>query len=137
MIPYYSLIVLAYNNWEFTNQCLATLLENLETAQLEKGVEIIVVDNGSNKETIQHLKRFHSKHKHHPAQIHYNRLQENLGYPSGINEGLKQSRGEIIGVLNNDLVFPKNWLKPLAGLLESNAQIGFAAPCAQKRQGTA
>jgi GT2 family glycosyltransferase len=128
MIPYYSLIVLAYNNWEFTKQCLTTLLESLDVVQLAKGVEIIVVDNGSKDETNQQMKRFRSKHKNHTAQLRYVRLKENLGYPSGINEGLKESKGEIIGVLNNDLLFPQNWLSPLAGLLESNPQIGFAAP---------
>jgi GT2 family glycosyltransferase len=128
MIPYYSLIVLAYNNWKFTNQCLSTLLESLDEAHIEKGVEIIVVDNGSNQATKQQMSRFGKKHKNHKAKLQFVMLKENLGYPSGMNIGFEHSKGEIIAVLNNDLLFPKNWLNPLVQLLELQPKIGFAAP---------
>ena len=43
MNPYYSLIVLAYNNWTFTKQCLLSILESLEEAHIRRGVEIILI----------------------------------------------------------------------------------------------
>lgn len=55
-------------------------------------------------------------------------LEVNLGYPSGVNVGLAHCRGEIIGVLNNDLVFPRSWLTALIHTLEADESIGFVAP---------
>jgi GT2 family glycosyltransferase len=128
MIPYYSLIVLAYNNWAFTKQCLISLIESLEEAHIQKGVEIIVVDNGSNMETKKQMNDFGKKYITHPVKLEFVMLEENLGYPSGINIGIGHSEGEIIAVLNNDLLFPPKWLSPLVDVLESNPLIGFAAP---------
>ena len=96
MNPYYSLIVLAYNNWTFTKQCLLSILESLEEAHIIRGVEIILVDNGSNKETQQQMNAFCKKHKHKAVKLELLILKENLGYPSGINHGIEHSKGQIM-----------------------------------------
>lgn len=41
MVPEFSLIILAYNNWAFTKQCLVSLIDSLEQRYVNKGVEII------------------------------------------------------------------------------------------------
>jgi GT2 family glycosyltransferase len=128
MPPYYSLIVLAYNNWNFTEMCLISLLNNLEENQLVSGVEIILVDNGSNMEAKQQMNTFHKNHNHSNVTLRIVSLKENLGYPSGINCGLAHSNGQIMAVLNNDLIFPPNWFSPIVDLLESDRSVGFAAP---------
>jgi GT2 family glycosyltransferase len=128
MIPYYSLIVLAYNNWAFTEQCLVSILESLEEAQIQQGVEIIVVDNGSNRETTKQMNAFRKKNKNDAVALEFVMLKENLGYPSGINIGIGHSKGAVIAVLNNDLLFPPKWLSPLVHVLEADPLIGFAAP---------
>ncbi|QGQ95345.1 glycosyltransferase [Paenibacillus psychroresistens] len=128
MIPYYSLIILSYNNWAFTKQCLISILESLEEAQIHQGIELVVVDNGSNRETVKQLNAFNKKYKNHPVQLELVLLNENLGYPTGINIGIGHCRGTIIAVLNNDLLFPPNWLAPLVQALEADPKLGFAAP---------
>jgi GT2 family glycosyltransferase len=128
MIPYYSLIVLSYNNWAFTKQCLISLLGSIEDAHIQKGIEIIIVDNGSNSETVKQMDVFSKKYKNHAVQLEFVLLKENLGYPSGINIGIGRSKGAIIAVLNNDLLFPPNWLSPIVQVLEADPRIGFAAP---------
>ncbi|MDB5054730.1 MAG: glycosyl transferase family 2 [Bacilli bacterium] len=128
MHPYISLIILSYNNWHLTNACLNTLCDSFEEPHLDQEIEIIIVDNGSNDETRQAIKEW-SKIRSFPGiQLRLVMLEENLGYPSGINVGLAHCQGSIIGVLNNDLVFPRGWLSPLVNLLETDKLIGFAAP---------
>ena len=41
---------------------------------------------------------------------------------------LAQCRGQIITILNNDLVFPTNWFDGIVNTLESNSSIGVAVP---------
>ena len=52
---------------------------------------------------------------------------ENLGYPVGINCGLEHCKGEIITILNNDLVFPENWFDGLVKTIENDSTIGAVA----------
>jgi GT2 family glycosyltransferase len=128
VIPYFSFIILSYNNWGFTHTCLTTLLDSLEPDYVSRGIEIIVVDNGSDIVTRQLLAQFELASMHPGITLHIVQLEENAGYPSGVNIGLSHCRGELIGVLNNDLVFPKGWLPPLVQTLETDKRVGFAAP---------
>ncbi len=158
MIPTISLIVLSYNNWAFTDSCLTTLMRSFDESLLERGIEVIVVDNGSTKETRQSIEEFAKEfagefveesaryatrsgklsggaseelagpHTSGRVQLRMVMLEENLGYPCGINAGLEHCRGSFIGVLNNDLVFPFGWLTSLIQLLETDKLVGFAAP---------
>jgi GT2 family glycosyltransferase len=44
-----------------------------------------------------------------------------LGYAKANNKVLELARGQVIGLLNNDLVFEPNWLEPMLNILESPA----------------
>jgi GT2 family glycosyltransferase len=128
VVPYYSFVILAYNNWELTHKCLITLLQSFQEAHRLKGIEIIVIDNGSNETTTHNMQQFVKNIASENVNLYCVLLPVNLGYPSGINKGLGLCKGTIIGVLNNDLIFPKMWLDPLVALLEADPEYGFAAP---------
>lgn len=127
LLPYFSFIFLCFNSWNFSEQAITTLIGSLNPTYFERGVEIIAVNNGSTDETALGLLKLRNKYK---EQIQFNiiHLDENLGYPAGINCGLEQCKGEIITVLNNDLIFPKNWFDGLLKTLENDSTIGVAAP---------
>ncbi|MCT4686671.1 glycosyltransferase family 2 protein [Vallitalea sp.] len=127
-MPYYSFIILCHNNNELTKQAIETLINSLEITFIDRGIEIIVVDNGSIDSTELVVKNIISSNTKQKIEIIYIRLIENRGYPVGINIGLSHCRGEIIGVLNNDLIFPVNWFNGLVEVLENNQIIGVAAP---------
>jgi GT2 family glycosyltransferase len=128
VVPYYSFVILAYNNWELTHKCLITLLQSFNDAHRVKRIEIIIVDNGSNETTKYNMQQFVKSAACDNISLHCVLLPINLGYPSGINKGLGFCKGTIIGVLNNDLIFPRMWLDPLVALLEADPIYGFAAP---------
>ncbi|MFH0776824.1 MAG: glycosyltransferase [Patescibacteria group bacterium] len=54
---------------------------------------------------------------------------ENLGYPRGINSAVQKSSGEILAIVNPDLICPdENSLAKLVAKIESDAKIGVLAP---------
>ena len=126
-MPYYSFVMLCYNKWELTKQAITTLVESLSLSHKNKEMELIIVNNGSSDETkegIEQIKKLYS-HEIEVVPVH---LKENMGYPVGANMGLAQCRGQIITILNNDLVFPDNWFNGIVNTLESDNSIGVAVP---------
>ncbi len=71
-----SLIVLAWNSWALTRQCLETLAETDLT-----NAEVLVVDNGSTDETPERLAAF--------PWVRVLRLAENVGFVRGNNAGIE------------------------------------------------
>ena len=126
-MAYYSFVMLCYNKWELTKQAITTLVESLSSSHKNKGVELIIVNNGSTDETkagIEQIKKLYS-HEIEVVPVH---LKENMGYPVGVNMGLEHYKGEIITIVNNDLVFPENWFDGIVNTLASDPLIGVAAP---------
>lgn len=108
-----TLLVLAWNRWDLTERCLATLLAtDLENA------EILVVDNGSTDETPERLAEI--------PGIRVLRLPKNLGFVRGNNAGLAEADPDSdIVLLNNDLIFTqRDWLARLRAAAASDPAIG-------------
>ncbi len=108
-----TLLVLAWNRWDLTERCLATLLQtDLENA------EVLVVDNGSTDETPERLAQI--------TGIRVLRLEKNLGFVRGNNAGLEQTDPESdVVLLNNDLIFTqRDWLARLRAAAASEPKIG-------------
>lgn len=127
MKPYYSFMMLCYNNWHLTKQSITTLIESLSGNHKDKGIELIILNNGSSDVTqagIEEVKKLHQ----HEIEIKPVHLPENMGYPVGVNMGLAHCMGEIVTILNNDLVFPEKWFDGIVSTLESDKSIGVAAP---------
>ena len=128
MKPYLSFVVLTHNNWTLTRQAIWTLVDSLNDSITREGVEILIVDNGSTDETVAEASEIIAKQNFQDVKVRLVRLEHNMGYPVGINMGLMHTRGDIIGVLNNDLEFPPGWLDPLLEVLEQDKTVGFVAP---------
>ena len=109
-----SLVVLNWNGRAQLERCLPSL-EALDYPNYE----IILVDNGSSDDSVAFVReRF-------PA-IRIIENGENLGYPKGINVGLRAAEGEIIVPLNNDIVARPDFLRKLAAAMEADGQVGIA-----------
>ena len=75
------------------------ILEKTKDVFIKNNIELIIVNNGSTDNTHKILKEIISNNPH--AKYIY--LKNNLGYGGGIIEGLKASKGEIIGWTHADL----------------------------------
>lgn len=86
--------------------------------------ELVIVDNGSTDGTVEFLKYFEKCHDN--VRVIYN--SENLGYSKGCNQGIRVAQGDIIGLLNNDILFSSDWMKQIVDFLEKEPNVGFVSP---------
>lgn len=108
-----SIIVPAYNQWEFTYNCIKQIIDN--TADVP--YEVILADDVSSDET--------KEAERYIDNLRVSRNAENLGFVRNCNAAAKLCRGQYILFLNNDTSVQADWLMPLVDLLESDDRIGM------------
>ncbi len=106
-----SIIVPAFNKWQYTFKCLMKLLENTQ------GVphETIVVDNASSDETPLAMPQLQG--------IRYHRNETNLGFAKACNQGAQLARGQYLLFLNNDTEPQPGWLPPMVRCLDTDPAV--------------
>lgn len=118
--PLISVVVLTYNNLDYTKQCL----QSLEAHTDYDDVEIIVVDNASSDGSPAYLAEW--------AQADSRRTfianEQNLGFSAGNNVGLRIARGDYLVVLNNDTYVTPGWIRTLRNQLRRHPRAGLAGP---------
>jgi GT2 family glycosyltransferase len=92
-----SVIIINYNTFEYTCNCIQSLIDKT------KGVdyEIILVDNASSECDPDLFKEKF-------PQIILIKNHENSGFAAGNNLGIKNAKGEFILLLNSDTIFIEN-----------------------------
>ncbi|MDD3138675.1 MAG: glycosyltransferase [Lachnospiraceae bacterium] len=111
-----SMVILSYNKMDYTRGCL----ESIRSYTKNVSYEIIVIDNGSDDDTIQYLK------EQKDIQLVLNEV--NKGFAGGCNQGIQAAKGKYILLLNNDTIVTKNWLFNMVSLLENNDDIAMTGP---------
>ena len=115
--PKISVIVLTYNNLEFTRACL----HSLEVNTAYPDWELVLVDNASTDGSREFLADYASGH----ARAKLIQNDENLGFAAGNNRGLEASEGEYLVILNNDTYVTPGWLTDLVRHLRRDAGLGL------------
>ncbi len=114
-----SIIILGYNQLELTKSCLDSIARF--TAE---PYEIIIVDNGSNNETIEFFQQYKANGDN--IQVIFN--GENRGYAAGNNQGLSLAKGEYVLLLNNDTVVTYGWLTRMLAIFKNHPEVGLVGP---------
>jgi len=104
-------------NWNGANY-LPTCLDSLRH-QSYSNFEVIVVDNGSTDASLELLARDY-------PEVKAVALPENRGFAGGVNAGIREARGEIVVVFNNDAEADARWLEELAKALARHPEAGMA-----------
>src|SRR5437899_10482713 len=112
-MPRVSLVIAVYNQLHYTRQCLESIARNTELPY-----ELILVDNGSTDGTREFLSNFKDK-------VITN--ETNLGCAKAWNQGVRASEGDVIGILNNDIVVTPGWLAALLRFMEETGH-GIVSP---------
>ena len=115
-----SVIILCFNQLEYTKQCIESVFQNTCC----NSYEVIVVSNGSTDGTIEYLESLRCKH----ANIKIINNTENLGFSKGMNIGAKNANGKYIILLNNDTIVGEGWDFELIKTLESDDNIFAVTP---------
>lgn len=111
-----SIVILSYNKAEYTRECL----ESIRKYTSNVPYEIIVIDNGSEQNTIVFLQE--------QTDIKLVLNLDNKGFAGGCNQGIQLSQGEYILLLNNDTVVTPNWLFNMVQLLKRNSALDMTGP---------
>lgn len=112
-----SLITVNYNQPDTTLQ----LLHSAKKYIRYRNIEIIVVDNGSQKDPTAWLSQ-----QYPDAKII--RSEKNLGFAGGNNIGIKEAKGDYLFFVNNDTEFFEDVITALAKVLDNDAEIGVVSP---------
>jgi GT2 family glycosyltransferase len=116
MRPKVAIVVLNWNGYEYTKECIASL-ERITYPNYE----IIIVDNGSTDGSPQRLAGEFSRHK-----VILN--EANLGFARGCNIGLRHALAgdaDYLLLVNNDSIVEKGFLEPAVDALEADPAIGL------------
>ena len=110
-MPKVSIVIPCYNNTEYLTECIASA-----NAQLYENKEIIVVDDGSNKDTKELIDKLR-------PEIDMLVIQENLGAGAARNAGISMAKGEFILNLDSDDYFEPEFCDKAVEILEKNQNI--------------
>lgn len=92
-----SVIIVTWNSEKFIQNCLDSIF--VSGGDLRH--EIIVVDNDSSDKTAKIIQEFYPK-------VNLIANKENLGYAKANNQGIEESQGEYVLLLNPDTQFLEN-----------------------------
>jgi GT2 family glycosyltransferase/predicted Zn-dependent protease len=114
-----SIIILTFNQLKYTKECLKSIRKYTPEPH-----EIIFVDNGSTDGTVKYLKTLIKENKNYKLIEN----KENLGFAKGCNQGISNSSGEYLLLLNNDVIVTEHWLSDMLSCLKSSPEIGIVGP---------
>lgn len=117
--PRVSVIVLNWNSYEVTRECLLSL-RKLDYANRE----VVVVDNGSADSSPEKLAQ-------NFPEVRLIRNAKNLGFAAGNNVAMREAleRGaDYLLLLNNDTVVAPDFLRALVRIAEGDPSVGMLNP---------
>ncbi|MFZ2493082.1 MAG: glycosyltransferase family 2 protein [Thermoanaerobaculia bacterium] len=117
--PLVSIHVIAYGNAVMTQLCVESLLRLTDYPNYE----VIVVDNASQDGTADLLVPLTGD-----PRLRLVVRETNAGFPAACNEAIAGSRGEVICILNNDVVVTPHWLSDLVAHLQLAHDVGMVGP---------
>ncbi len=123
MEPKVFIIILNWNGWKDTIECLESL-KKIDYLNYQ----IVLVDNGSTDESVLRLKIFCSGHN---EDLIFLENQNNLGFAGGNNVGIKyalENQADYILLLNNDTTVKQDFLTQLIKAAKSDKKIGMLGP---------
>jgi len=118
--PLVSVVVVTYGGLELTKACLDSLLHGETWPRLE----VLVVDNASTDGTPEYLRNLVLA----DPRVRCILNPENRGFAAANNQGVREARGEVVVLLNNDTVVPPGLMGRLVAHLRRDRTIGLLCP---------
>jgi len=119
-----SIVIVNYNVKNLLKKCL----ESIFKYQKDIDFEVIVVDNNSMDHSQKMLK------KDFP-QIKLIENKRNLGFSRACNQGIKESHGRYILLLNPDTELTPGGFKKMIDFMESKPEVGICGPKMINKEG--
>jgi GT2 family glycosyltransferase len=110
-IPEVSIIIINYNAGPYLKQCLQSVWEQTFT-----DYETIVVDNASADNSLSTVAE--------DKRLTIIRNNQNLGFATAQNQGMRLARGRYLMPLNFDIILAPTFLQEMVAAIEQSEQIG-------------
>ncbi|MBP3886687.1 MAG: glycosyltransferase family 2 protein [Cellulosilyticum sp.] len=106
-----SIVIPNYNGMNYLKSCIESLRiqDNLE-------FETIIIDNASQDSDYKWVKEEY-------PDIIWKKLNQNYGFSSAVNEGIKMAKGEYVLLLNNDTVLEADFVSQMVKAIERDKRI--------------
>ncbi len=108
-----SVIIVSWNVKDFLKKCLTSIFLFIK----EVDYEIILVDNASTDGSVEMVQKEFPK-----VKLIVNK--KNFGFAQANNQGIKESKGKYLLILNPDTEFIDDRIKELIDFLERNSVVG-------------
>lgn len=103
-----SIVVPNYNGEEILKKNLPVLLKAVENFR-ENKIEVVIADDSSEDGSVQLIEEFIKNNKN----LKLVKSEKNKGFSTNVNKGVRASSGEIIILLNTDVIANNTFLNPL------------------------
>lgn len=111
--PKVSIIIPVYNQFEYTYNCVASIVKNSGDVSYE-----LIIANDCSADLTTQIDRI-------LLGLRCVTNEKNLRFLLNCNNAAKYARGEYVLFLNNDTQVMENWLAPLVSLMESGDRVGM------------
>lgn len=112
-----SIIIINHKTPEFLRLCLQSIFNS----KISLPHEVIVVDSETSRITQDVIFEEFPSVKLIPTKI-------NTGFAKGVNEGIKNSKGEFILIINPDIIITGDSVKKLIEFLKDDPKVGLIGP---------
>jgi len=112
-------VIVSWNTRALLRECVASTLA--AAAVLGRPIEVIVVDNASTDGSAQAIREEF-------ADVRVVQNESNVGFAAANNQGLRESRGRYLLLLNPDTKGDPEFLRVLVSFLETHPAVGAVGP---------
>ena len=114
-----SIIIVSFNTRDVLRTCLESLFSHYGKELQRKEFEITVVDNGSQDQTQEMMRKNFPK-------VKLIQNTHNAGFAKANNQGVKNITSDYVLFLNPDTVVPANTLTEILTYLDEHPHVGIA-----------
>ncbi len=116
------IIVPIYNAYEYTEECIKSLLKNTD---LKINTIVLINDKSPDEKILPMLNKYKEENKELNIVVLDN--EENMGFVKTVNKGMTYSKSDVI-LLNSDTEVTENWVEKIQKCAYSNEYIATVTP---------
>lgn len=124
-MSFLSIVIVNYNTRDLLFKCL----KSIQTSSDSSLLEIIVVDNASNDNSVEMIEKYF-------PDVILVRNRKNMGFAYANNQGIRYSKGKYIILLNSDTeIVAKDFFKRIVYFFKKHPRCGIIGPLIRDSEG--